>query len=119
MALPPFLTVDLPCDRALQMIKRKLARAGLRALQTFDLHVARLAQHACACPHHGTEQCDCQMIILLVYGSAEEPVTLILHGKDGQTWLSIADSPSQRVEPKRLAQIQAALQAADALPQTA
>lgn len=33
------------------------------------------------------------MIILLVYGKAEAPLTLILHGNDGQTWLSLAETP--------------------------
>jgi hypothetical protein len=32
------------------------------------------------------------MIVMLVYGKAEEPVTLILHGNDGHTWLSLADN---------------------------
>ena len=119
MSLPPFLTVDLSCDMALQMTKRKLSRAGLRALQTFDLHAARAGLHECACPNHGTEDCDCQMVVLLVYGNAEQPITLFLHGNDGQTWLSIADSPPQRVDPKLVAQIRVALGAPDSLPQTA
>jgi hypothetical protein len=29
------------------------------------------------------------MVVLLVYGATNEPVTLILHGNNGQTWLSI------------------------------
>ncbi len=98
------------------MIKRRLSRAGLRALQTFDLHAARMGAHVCACPHHGTEDCDCQMVVLLVYGSAGQPATLILHGKEGQTWLSIVDTPSQRAEPKLLAQIRTALEATESMP---
>ena len=31
------------------------------------------------------------MIVLLVYGEVAEPATLILHGNDGKTWVSIAD----------------------------
>jgi hypothetical protein len=38
------------------------------------------------------------MVILLVYGDAPEPLTLILHGNNGQTWLSIADSPRQNAD---------------------
>lgn len=118
MTESPFLMVELPCDTALQMIKRKLSQAGLRALQTFDLHAARMGMHECACPNHGTEDCDCQMVVLLVYGNAAQPVTLILHGNDGQTWLSIADTPSQRVDSNLLAQIRAALESPEALTQT-
>jgi hypothetical protein len=36
------------------------------------------------------------MIVLLVYGGAPEPETLILHGNNGQTWISIADFAVQR-----------------------
>lgn len=110
MTASPFLTVELTCAKALRMTKRRLLRAGLRVLQTFDLHAARMGMHECACPNHGTEDCDCQMVVLLVYGNAAQPVTLILHGNDGQTWLSIVDTPSQGAEPKLLAQIRAALE---------
>jgi hypothetical protein len=39
------------------------------------------------------------MVILLVYGDATEPETLILHGNDGQTWISMADTPNQKKNP--------------------
>ncbi|MGZ9225286.1 MAG: hypothetical protein ACXW4M_06980 [Anaerolineales bacterium] len=109
MTTPSFLTVDLPCDLALQTAKKKLSQTGLRALQTFDLHTARLAQQECPCPNHGTEDCDCQMVVLMVYGETPEPATLILHGSDGQTRFSIADDPSQRADRKLVASIKQAL----------
>jgi len=110
MTIPSFLTVEFPCDLALQMAKQKLLRTGLRALQTFDLHTARLAQHECACPNHGTEDCDCQMVILMVYGESAEPVTLILHGNDGKTWFSIAETPDQRTNAKTVSVIRYSLE---------
>jgi hypothetical protein len=121
MTTSPFLTVDLSCDTALQMAKQKFSLAGLRALQTFDLHAARLALHDCPCPHHGTENCDCQMVVLLIYGGTAEvstlptvvntsPATLILHGNDGHTWFSMADTPSQPVDKTLIASIQQALE---------
>ncbi|MDK0575351.1 hypothetical protein P6P35_16025, partial [Clostridium perfringens] len=82
------------------MTKTQLSEAGLSAVQTFNLNAARLGLHNCCCPNHGTEACDCQMIVLLVYGEVHEPATLILHGNNGQTWISIADSASQRGDPK-------------------
>jgi hypothetical protein len=89
MNISPFLTVNLTCDITLPWVSHQLLKAGLRSVQTFDLHTARAALHDCECPHHGTDQCDCQMVVLLVYGTTTEPVTLILHGNNGQTWLSI------------------------------
>src|SRR6266540_6086053 len=99
-ALSPFLSIDSSCDQALQITKTKLAQAGLRAVQTFNLNTARLGLHNCSCPNHGTEACDCQMIVLLIYGNVAEPATLILHGNDGKTWISIAENTLQRVDKK-------------------
>jgi hypothetical protein len=91
MNISPFLSINYPCDEALTWLREQLSQAGLRPVQTFDLHAARAALHDCSCPNHGTEKCDCQMVVLLVYGNVIEPVTLILHGNDGQTWLSFGN----------------------------
>jgi len=100
MNISPFLSVNHSCDRALQWTKEKLSQAGLRPVQTFDLHAARVALHDCPCPNHGTNECDCQMVVVLVYGDTVEPATLILHGNDGKTWISIADAPNQKTNTK-------------------
>ena len=109
MTTSSFLIVDLPCDMALQAAKKKLLQGGLRALQTFDLHTARHTQQDCPCPNHGTTECDCQMVVLMIYGETAEPAALILHGSDGQTRFSIADDPSQRIDKKLVASIKEAL----------
>lgn len=91
MIFSPFLTVDRSCDETLRWSKEQLTQAGLRPVQTFDLHAARIGLHDCPCPNHGTDECDCQMVVLLVYGGAEKPETLILHGNGEKTWLSITN----------------------------
>jgi len=93
MSISPFLSVRYPCHEALAWVNHRLTEANFRSVQTFDLDEARTGSNHCTCPHHGSEECDCQMIVLLVYGTASGPVTLILHGKDGQTWLSTGDMP--------------------------
>ncbi len=113
------LLLNCSCDAALRWTKEHLAQAGLRTMQTFDLQSVRHAPGDCSCPHHGTAECDCQMAVLLVYGERGEPVTLILHGNDGQTWLSTADEPNQRVDPTLLAEIKHALDAPGSVPQSA
>ncbi len=105
----PFLSVNHPCDKALQWTKNQLLQANLRAMQTFDLHTARAGLHDCPCPNHGTNECDCQLVVLLVYGKAAEPVTLILHGHDDLTWFSISDNLRQQADPKLMTVIQQAL----------
>lgn len=89
-ALLPFLALDQNCEQVHAWVSEELTRAGFRVARTFDLHVARLAHPDCPCPHHGTDQCNCQMLVLLVYGKQEDPATLVIHGQDGQTWLSLA-----------------------------
>lgn len=108
--LSPLCTINCSCDEALQRTKKQLSRARLHAVQTFDLHSARLTVQDCSCPLHGPNQCDCQMIVLLVYSSATEPATLILHGNDGQTWISFAENPSQQTDRKMIASLQEALE---------
>jgi len=109
MSISPFLSVNHPCDETLQWTKKQLSQAGLRPIQTFDLHTARLAMQDCPCPNHETAECDCQLVVLLVYGETAEPATLILHGNDGQTWVSIAGDPQQRADAKLFNSIQETL----------
>ncbi len=89
-ALIPFLVLDQTCEQVLAWITGKLTRAGFRVVQTFDLHVARLAHRKCPCPKHGTDDCNCQMIVVLVYGKQGDPVTLVIHGQEGIASLSLA-----------------------------
>jgi len=91
MISSPFLSVNRSCDEALKWSKEKLMQAGLLLVQTFDLHAARIGLHDCPCPDHGTDECDCQLVILLVYGDTDKPETLILHGNGETTWLSISN----------------------------
>jgi len=95
-ALLPIAAIDQPGEEVLAWLNQELSAQGFRAVQTFDLQVARGAHDDCSCPHHGTDKCDCQMVVLLVYGRDYEPDTLVLHGQDGRTWLSLADTAGER-----------------------
>ncbi len=89
-ALLPFLALDQTSEKVQAWVNEKLTGAGFRVVPTFDLQVARTAHPDCSCPHHGTDECNCQMIVLLVYDQQDDPVTLVIHGQDGKTWLSLA-----------------------------
>lgn len=106
----PFLTLSCNCDKARRWIQTQLRQAGLRTMQTFDLQSARHAPGDCSCPHHGTAECDCQMAVLLVYGERGEPVTLILHGNGGQTWVSFAEDGAQQGNINLLSIVQETLE---------
>ena len=94
-ALLPFLALDQTCEQVQVLVNQQLTDAGFRVVQTFDLHVARLAHSDCPCPHHGTDDCNCQMVVLLVYQKKGDPVTLVIHGQDDRTWLSLANPTGQ------------------------
>lgn len=89
-ALIPFLALNQNHDQAEAWVIEKLIGAGFRVVPTFDLQVARGAHPECPCPHHGTNKCNCQLVVLLVYGKSEDPATLVIHGQDGKTWISLA-----------------------------
>lgn len=93
------LQLPLPCDDAVSWLVDKIRQVGLSVIRTFDLKAAVNAQIACPCPHHGTDICDCQMVVLLVYSGVAEPITLIAHGYNHQTWISVVDTPQQRADP--------------------
>jgi hypothetical protein len=95
-----FLILEQPCDEAMAWVVSQASGAGLQVLRTFDLQMARLAHCECPCPHHGTNQCDCQMVVLLVYGDQYQPISLVAHSHDGKTWLSLVNTPQQRADPR-------------------
>ena len=101
------------CEEAATQAVQLLSSAGLRVMRSFDLRSARADHAECTCPHHGTAQCTCQFIVFLVYGQSSAPVTLVAHGHDGQTWLSLVDTPQQPADMKLAARIAQALSPAN------
>ena len=108
-ALLPFLTLDQTCEQVQAWVNQELTSAGFRVVQTFDLQVARLAHPDCTCPNHGTEDCNCQMVVLLVYQKKGDPVTLVIHGQEGKSWLSLAFPDGRRISQRFETAIQRAL----------
>jgi hypothetical protein len=99
----PILYLPQPCDTAIPYFMERMKQAGLYVIRTFDLHETRVDEIACSCPHHGTAQCDCQMVVLLVYGKDNQPASLVVHGHNGQTWFSLVEflgSINTRLEAK-------------------
>lgn len=95
----PFLVLEMTCDDAIEWFTEHVDHTGLQVVRTFDLQAARHENLDCPCPHHGTEQCDCQMVVLLVYRAGHLPISIVAHGYDRQTWFSVVDNPQQRADP--------------------
>ena len=104
------LALNQPSVDAVNRFARLLAQAGLHVSRSFDLRAALAADTPCTCPHHAGN-CDCDMVVLLVYGTEQRPATIVAHSHNGRTWLSLADSPEERPSPELTSQIKAALAA--------
>lgn len=98
-------TVNSDCDEIVPIVRRELVTAGFRVEQSFDLRSALTLVPHCACPHHGTALCDCQYNVLLVYGRAQTPASLIVHGHDHRSWIALADDPNGQAAPGLAADI--------------
>lgn len=107
--LIPFLALDQTSEQIQAWVEQQLTNAGFRVMQSFDLQVARLAHPKCPCPHHGTADCNCQMIVLLIYRKKSAPVTLVLHSQDGKTSLSLTKQVGGRTNEYIAAAIRRAL----------
>lgn len=93
--LTPILTLNKEAETAVTWMLSLLHAHGFHVERTFDLHIARLAQTHCPCPHHGTEDCSCQMVVLLIHGNDQKPVTIIIHGNESQACLSLVESENK------------------------
>ena len=109
-ALIPFLALDQTCEQVQAWVTQQLTNSNFRVVQTFDLQVARMAHQDCTCPHHGTDQCNCQMVVLLVYQKKGDPVTLVIHGQEGKSWLSLTSLDGRHISQRFETAIQRTLQ---------
>ena len=131
---------DCNGETATQAATEALTRRGFRVVRSFDLRSA-MAAHAdreaspwdCECPHHGTAQCTCQFVVLLVYGdpstepalslskgSGGAPAVVTAHSRDAQAQVEIVrptgtglkavrDDVNARPDPRLVEQVMAAL----------
>jgi len=111
----PFRTFFADCETVIRQVTQNLETAGLRVVRSFDLRSACASFADNVCPHHGTAPCDCQLVVLLIYG-AGAPVSLILHSHRGQTELQWDEAPHARPGPVGQAFILRAMNGKAGLP---
>lgn len=92
----PLIKLNCDCDEAVSEVIDNLHGCGLRAMISFDSRLTREMATPVVCPHHGTAVCDCRIVILLIYETDSRPATLLAHGQDGETWISLVIAPGQR-----------------------
>ncbi len=74
---------------------------GFRVIRSFDLQLARQGlqdPQSCPCPHHGTAQCTCQYLVYLLYTQDPNLLTVVVHGYDNQTEVSIEADDDERAQ---------------------
>jgi hypothetical protein len=93
----PFVTIEKPGEETISWTIQLLENAGLQVIRTFDLRESRLSHPECPCPHHGTEACNCQISVLLIYNGGQPPASLMIHSFQDTTWLYVVDTQEQPV----------------------
>jgi hypothetical protein len=96
----PLIKLNCICDQAVSRVTAVLHESELRVMIPFDSQLTRELAIPAVCLHHGTADCDCHIVILLVYEADGPPATLLAYGQDGETWLSLVVAAGQRPPPR-------------------
>lgn len=83
----PLFILNQDCKVITNRVIQEVEAAGMQTLRTFDLEVVRSSNNGFCCPTHGRSTCTCQLVILLITQKIQGTQTLILEGKDQQTWV--------------------------------
>lgn len=104
-------TVLFNCDgeTAAQVAVQALERRGFRAVRSFDLRSALSTHTDCDCPHHGTDQCTCQFVVLLVYAQAGAPVVVTTHSFDREAEARFVQDANTHPDAQLIEQVMAVL----------
>ena len=97
-SLTSILTLRQSVEATVAWAIQRLIARGFQVELTFDLHAARMSQVDCPCPYHGTGDCTCQMVVLLIHRPKALPVTIVVHGHDDRTSLSLVDMANQSTD---------------------
>lgn len=89
------LTIFENSAEAIALLSDHLEKIGLKMERSFDMRIQQNGNIACSCLHHGTKECDCQIIVLLIYGTLDGPDSVVAHSRDGRTVFSIAAGPGK------------------------
>lgn len=108
------LLFDCNGETAAQAATDSLTRRDFRVVRSFDLRSAMAAHAGCECPHHGTAQCTCQFVVLLIYGdpstgSGGAPVVITAHSRGAQAQVQVVHDANARPDPRLVEQVMAAL----------
>lgn len=106
----PILILEIPCSNAISWVVGQIKQADLRVVLTFELPAASNKRTDFLNSEQVKDPCDCQIVVMLVYGESEQPASLVAHSHNGRTWFTLVDTPQQRADPRLENVIRQALQ---------
>ena len=80
--------VAAPWRPLLRHLLRRFSENGLTVNRTFDLQAARRSLRNASqapCPHHGSNRCTCQYLVLQIRRLGFGSTVLVVHGQDRVT----------------------------------
>lgn len=89
-------TLNLDCETVIASFTRQLEALGMRVVRSFDLQSAYASLPIMICPHHGDSPCDCQMVVLLIYGIEANPTSVVIHSHHKNTDIELVETPDNR-----------------------
>jgi hypothetical protein len=95
------MTVGGPWKPILKRLLKGLSDRGFTIRRTFDLQRAGRSPGTSEegmCPHHGSERCSCQYIVLHVCGAGANTSVLVLHGRVGTTKVSLISAAGEKAD---------------------
>ena len=93
--MPQAFVLAATCEQTASILIDALTRHGCRLERSFDLREALHQRPDCPCPHHGTSECNCQYVVLLIYEQPQltSPAVITIHECDGLTQVRLIDRP--------------------------
>lgn len=86
------MQVQFNWEQTIERLETLFAEDGFKVVRSFDLQLAReglLDPSSCPCPNHGTERCTCQYLVYLLYADDPDPITVVVHGYDQRTEVTV------------------------------
>lgn len=93
--MPQGFVLAATCEQTVSLLIDRLTQQGYRPKRSFDLRDALHHQPNCSCPYHGTSECNCQYVVLLIYEQTRitAPAAITIHECDGITQVRLIDMP--------------------------
>lgn len=104
-----FSAFKLDCETLIAKITLLATYWGLRVVRSFDLRSAYATYPDSTCPYHGVSPCDCQLVVLLIYGVEATPASVLLRSHRGITELALIDPVDNRPDLELVKTIQLVL----------